>query len=151
MEDFFNLAPVDSTEEISDVELISEEEDDSPLGMPVVAELTTLEKIDLALPKVDDLSKHDQEMDDISTKAITAFNDLIVLGGNVPDVHAGKIFEVAGQMLKTALDARNAKTERKIKVVELQLKKAKLDQVAQNESGTGPRSSGEFDRNELIS
>jgi hypothetical protein len=65
-------------------------------------------------------------------------------------MHAGKIFEVAGNMLKTALEARNAKADKKIRVIELQLRKARLDQVGQLESGTGPRTAGEFDRNELM-
>jgi len=149
MEDFFNLPPMDSCEP-EEVICVRTAQDYIEEAQTLTAELTLLEKIDLALPAVSDLRVHDQEMDDISVKAITAFNDLISLGGNVPDMHAGKIFEVAGNMLKTALEARNAKADKKIRVIELQLRKARLDQVGQLESGTGPRTAGEFDRNELM-
>lgn len=153
MEDFFNLPPAESFEEIEEVESISYVRSREELleeATTISAELTMLEKIDMALPEVSDLRVHDQEMDDISTRAISTFNDLIGLGGNVPDMHAGKIFEVASMMLKTALEARNAKAEKKLRVIELQLKKAKLDQAVHLESGGGPRSGGEFDRNELM-
>jgi hypothetical protein len=73
------------------------------------------------------------------------------LGGNVPDLHAGKIYEVAGQMLKTALDAKNSKAERKLKMIDLQLKKLRVDQTDVNGGTTGSQNSGgEFDRNELL-
>ena len=153
MEDFFNLPPADSFEDlVEEEEAVSYVRSRSELmeeAQTITAELTMLEKIDLALPAISDLTVHDREMDDISAKAITTFNDLVLLGGNVPDIHAGKIFEVAGQMLKTALEARNAKADKKIRVIEMQLKKARLDQVNQGESG-GPRVAGEFDRNELM-
>ena len=56
-----------------------------------------------------------------------AYEDLMDLGMNVESRYSGRIFEVAGQMLKTNLDAKNAKLEKKLKMVELQLKKEKLD------------------------
>ena len=92
-------------------------------------------------------------MDDIARKAVNTFNDLIALGGNVPDMHAGKIYEVAGQMLKTALDAKNSKADKKLKMIELQLKKIRAEQI-DFDLGQGPAQGGmqggEFDRNELL-
>jgi hypothetical protein len=91
-------------------------------------------------------------MDAIATKAVKTFEDLIVLGGNVPDLHAGKIYEVAGQMLKTALEAKNAKAEKKLRMIELQLKKVRAEQIDLDQ-GNGDRKNatgGEFDRNELL-
>lgn len=114
--------------------------------------LTTAEKIDFALPTVVGLEAHDNDMDDIARKAVNTFNDLISLGGNVPDMHAGKIYEVAGQMLKTALDAKNAKADKKLKMIELQLKKVRAEQI-DIDQGNGDRKNavgGEFDRNELL-
>ena len=114
--------------------------------------LTTAEKIDFSLPVVVGLDSHDTDMDDIARKAVSTFNDLISLGGNVPDMHAGKIYEVAGQMLKTALDAKNAKADKKLKMIELQLKKVRAEQI-DIDQGNGDRKlagGGEFDRNELL-
>lgn len=114
--------------------------------------LSTAEKVDFALPTVVGLEVHDNDMDDIARKAVSTFNDLIALGGNVPDMHAGKIYEVAGQMLKTALDAKNAKADKKLKMIELQLKKIRSEQI-DIEQGNGTRqmaTGGDFDRNELL-
>lgn len=114
--------------------------------------LTTAEKVDFALPAVVGLDSHDNEMDFIAKRAVQTFEDLIALGGNVPDMHAGKIYEVAGQMLKTALDARNSKADKKLKMIELQLKKVRAEQI-DFDQGAGPQkgsAGGEFDRNELL-
>lgn len=150
MEEFFNLPPSEEPE-VEDLpaktqgELVAEAKE-------IGSSLTTAEKIDIALPLVRDLETHDSEMDDIAKKAVKTFEDLVVLGGNVPDMHAGKIYEVAGQMLKTALDAKNAKAERKLKMIELQLKKNRAEQI-DFENGNGKNinpGGGEFDRNELL-
>jgi len=49
------------------------------------------------------------------------------LGMNVESRYSGRVFEVAGNMLKTNLDAKVAKLDKKLKMVELQLKKEKQD------------------------
>lgn len=149
LEEFFGLPP--STPDKAEEDVIEELQ-------PVVefvdqAEpLSTASKVDSALPVVVGLDSHDSEMDDIAKKAIDAYQDLIALGGNVPDVHAGKIFEVAGQMLKTALEAKNAKAEKKLRMIELQLKKIRSEQIDFENGAGGPKGTGggEFDRNELI-
>lgn len=117
----------------------------------VYSSLTTSERVNFALPAVSGLDTHDNEMDAIAKKAIDTFDDLIALGGNVPDLHAGKIYEVAGQMLKTALDARNAKADKKLRMIDLQLKKIRAEQL-DIDQGNGDRrlGGGEFDRNELL-
>jgi hypothetical protein len=56
------------------------------------------------------------------------------LGFNVDDRNAGKIFEVAAALLKTAVDAKVAKLDKKLKMIDLQLKKAKMD----NDKGKEP-------------
>jgi len=46
---------------------------------------------------------------------------------NVESRYSGRVFEVAGGMLKTALDAKVAKLDKKLKMIDLQLKKEKQD------------------------
>jgi hypothetical protein len=61
------------------------------------------------------------------------------LGMNVEPRYSSRVFEVASTMLKNAIDAKSAKIDKKLKMIELQLKKAKLDQDAQGKDpeGTG--------------
>jgi hypothetical protein len=67
------------------------------------------------------------------------------------NLHAGKIYEVAGQMLKTALDAKNSKADKKLKMIELQLKKVRSEQIDIDQgNGVIHANGGEFDRNELL-
>lgn len=89
-----------------------------------------IDKIDQALPIVADLNHSDQELDDLADLAREKFQDLMDLGFNVDSRFAGEIFSVASNMLGHAITARTAKLNKKLRVVELQLKKARLDQQA---------------------
>jgi hypothetical protein len=74
------------------------------------------------------------------------------LGMNVEARYSGRIFEVAGGMLKNAIDAKAAKIDKKLKMIELQLKKQKLDQDTNENDGVNLSGDGYViaDRNSLI-
>ena len=93
-----------------------------------VREIAEFDKIASALPAVKGLGEMaDKELNEVADKAMTAYEDLMDLGMNVESRYSGRVFEVAGGMLKTSLDAKLAKVDKKIKMIELQLKKEKLD------------------------
>ena len=80
------------------------------------------------LPQIVELNDlNDNELDNLASKAEKAYDDLMDLGMNVEARYSGRIFEVAGGMLKNAIDAKAAKIDKKLKMIELQLKKQKLD------------------------
>jgi hypothetical protein len=152
LEDFFNLPPTQEAEDDEDLFPVKTKDELMVEAMQISSALTTAEKVDFALPTVIGLEVHDNEMDSTAKKAVDTFNDLISLGANVPDMHAGKIYEVAGQMLKTALDAKNSKADKKLKMIELQLKKVRAEQIDFDLGNGGQKrtNGGEFDRNELL-
>ena len=91
-------------------------------------DIAEFDKIAAALPAVKGLGEMaDTELNDIAQKAMDAYDDLMDLGMNVESRYSGRVFEVAGGMLKTSLDAKVAKMDKKLKMIELQLKKEKLD------------------------
>ncbi|MDC1020798.1 hypothetical protein OAR23_02100 [bacterium] len=91
-------------------------------------DIAELDKITAALPAVKGLGElADKELNEIALKATTAYDDLMDLGMNVESRYSGRVFEVAGGMLKTALDAKVAKLDKKLKMIDLQLKKEKQD------------------------
>ena len=91
-------------------------------------DIAEFDKIAAALPAVKGLGEMaDKELNDIAEKALDAYDDLMDLGMNVESRYSGRVFEVAGGMLKTSLDAKVAKMDKKLKMIELQLKKEKLD------------------------
>ena len=91
-------------------------------------DIAEFDKIAAALPKVEGLGEMgDSELDDVGTRAINAYEDLMDLGMNVESRYSGRVFEVAGSMLKTSLDAKVAKMDKNLKMVDLQLKKQKQD------------------------
>ncbi len=98
--------------------------------------LTTAEKIDKALPLVKDLEGHDNDMDGYATEAMKSYKELMDLGMNSESRHAGKMFEVAQTMMKNAIEAKNAKADKKLRMIELQLKKQRVDQWEQKAGGS---------------
>lgn len=98
--------------------------------------LTTAEKIDKALPLVKDLESHDSDMDGYATEAMKSYRELMDLGMNSESRHAGKMFEVAQTMMKNAIEAKNAKADKKLRMIELQLKKQRVDQWEQKSGGS---------------
>jgi hypothetical protein len=99
-------------------------------------DIAEFDKIAAALPMVKGLGElADAELNEVSDKAMQAYEDLMDLGMNVEGRYSGRVFEVAGNMLKTSLDARVAKLDKKLKMVELQLKKEKLDKEDSSPTG----------------
>lgn len=109
-----------------------------------------IDKIDAALPGVRDLSVSDREMDDLATKATESFDNLMDLGMQVDSRYASEIFSVAGQMLGHAITAKTAKMTKKLKMIDLQLRKAKLDQDTGNTDNMPTAQGVVLDRNELL-
>ena len=105
------------------------------------------------LPAIQELNDlNDQELDTLAQKAEEAFDDLMDLGMNVEVRYSGRIFEVAGTMLKNAIDAKSAKVDKKLKAIDLQLKKYKIDKDSQDDSNGIMNGEGYIitDRNELL-
>ena len=121
LEDLFNI---ESTEPLMD-----------PKSVPVEAveidlqdKLEQFDKISAALPRVKGLGDiSDSELDALAVKAEKAYDDLMDLGMNVEARYGSRMFEVAGQMMNAAINAKSAKIDKKLKMVELQLKKLAID------------------------
>lgn len=96
-------------------------------------DIAEFDKISSALPAVKGLGEMaDKELNEVAQKAMDAYDDLMDLGMNVESRYASRVFEVAGGMLKTSLDAKVAKLDKKLKMIDLQLKKEKLDKEGSN-------------------
>lgn len=115
-------------------DLVDQDKKKSKVQTAIVEQEETLrdiaefDKISAALPAVKGLGEMaDTELNEIADKALNAYEDLMDLGMNVESRYSGRVFEVAGGMLKTSLDAKVAKMDKKLKMIELQLKKEKLD------------------------
>ena len=150
LEELFDLPindTADSEEPVADI----------PASKQELAEIDeTIDKIDAALPGVKGLESSDDEMDELAKKASETFDDLMDLGMNVDSRYASEIFAVAGTMLGHALTAKTAKLNKKLKVIQLQLQKAKLDadkekQNAQNGTDEVETAEGHvLSRNDLL-
>ena len=110
------------------------------------------DKVAAALPQVKGLGElSDLELDKLAIEAEDSYKNLMDLGMNVDSRYSGRIFEVAGNFLRNAIDAKAGKIDKKLKMIELQLKKQKLDQG--NKDGGPIEDSDGFvisDRNELM-
>jgi hypothetical protein len=90
--------------------------------------LEEFDKIAAALPRVKGLGDiSDSELDALAKKAEDAYDDLMSLGMQVEARYSTRMFEVAGNMLNAAITAKTNKIEKKLKMVDLQLKKLAID------------------------
>jgi hypothetical protein len=130
LEEEFNLPPLEEInydpeiidqEEMSDIDEIKHEITISQSNMALS------EKVDAALPLVDGMDTLEREMDEYAAKAMATFEELVDLGKNVEDRHVAPIYDSASKMLTAGLQAKQAKLDKKLKMVELQMRKQKLD------------------------
>ena len=114
----------------------------------------TLQKIENALPQVRGLEASDNEMDELADLAKNSYKDLMDLGMQVDSRFSAEIFNSASGMLGHAITAKTAKINKKLKMLDLQLKKAQLDQKIASkteEIENTPLGEGSLvDRNELL-
>lgn len=108
---------------------LAQEEKKSEKPQEFLRSMEEFDKISSALPQVKGLGDaSDSEFDALAQRATDAYDDLMDLGMNVDSRYSGRIFEVAGTMLKNAIDAKSAKIDKKLKMIELQIKKQQVDQ-----------------------
>jgi hypothetical protein len=98
--------------------------------------LEEFDKIASALPRVTGLGDMaDTELDALAIKAEQAYDDLMDLGMNVDPRYGTKMFEVAAQMMNAAIQAKSNKIDKKLKMVDLQLKKLAIDKKSGKNDG----------------
>jgi hypothetical protein len=100
------------------------------------------------------LERIENELDELAQMAVDSFKDLSDLGMQVDSRFSSEIFSVASNMLGHAITAKTAKLNKKLKMIDLQLKKAQLDQKLAGkaeEIDNTPYGEGKaLDRNELL-
>lgn len=148
LEELFQLPESsDDEEEITAIQLPEDDEISEDA-------LQTLDKIDMALPRVKGLEAADKEYDDLAEMAISSYKELMELGMNVEARHGPEIFNSASTMLGHAITARTNKVNKKLKQLDLMIKKAQLDVKIANkttEVENVPIGEGKsLDRNELL-
>jgi hypothetical protein len=124
--------PVDASAETSEAfQTIQENQD-------IISQVNdAIDKIDLALPTVRDLEASDEEMDELADLAKAKFEDLMDLGMNMDPRFGGVVFQTAGTLLGHAITAKTAKMDKKLRMVSLQLQKARLDhQMSKDDPGS---------------
>lgn len=122
--------------------------------------LDNIDKIEAALPQVKGLEASDKDMDELADLAKEAFNNLLDLGMQVDSRFSAEIFNSASGFLGHAITAKTAKINKKLKMLDLQLKKADLDRKLANDASKAavdqppestPLGTGQIiDRSELI-
>lgn len=123
LEELFNLPtqesniPVEQPSEVTEPEVVDLE-----------AKLEEFDKIAAALPRVKGLGDvSDAELDALAAKAEQAYDDLMDLGMNVEARYGARMFEVAANMMNAAIQAKSNKIDKKLKMIELQIKKYAID------------------------
>ena len=149
LEELFNLDDTEIAEPAAE-----------PVKVPVHQEVRSIDdqyravqEITRGLPQIKEPDElDDRELDHLATKAEQAYDDLMDLGMNVEVRYSGRIFEVASSMMGNAIAAKTAKIDKKLKAVDLQLKKLKIDKDSNDDPNDVINGQGYVitDRNELL-
>jgi hypothetical protein len=112
-------------------------------------EITEMAK---GLPRIRELENlGERELEKLAKKAEAAYDDLMDLGMNVEVRYASRIFEVASSMLGHSISANTAKIDKKLKAVDMQLKKLKMENRAPEDDMIDGTAYVTLDRNALMS
>jgi hypothetical protein len=144
-------------------ELLNLPTDDEPLVEPTSVDtvptinleerLEEFDKIASALPRVKGLGDMaDGELDALANKAEQAYDDLMDLGMQVDPRYGSRMFEIAAQMMNAAITAKTNKIDKKLKMVDLQLKKLAIDKKHGEGGGDTVEGQGYIltDRNSIL-
>jgi hypothetical protein len=148
LEELFNL-----DEKTSALEKVREPEVDHQTVNSLDDSYKAVENITRDLPQIRELDNLDEkELDSLADKAEKAYDDLMDLGMNVEVRYSGRIFEVAGTMLGHAITAKSNKIEKKLKAIDIQMKKYKIDKDNNEDPNDMINGQGYVisDRNELL-
>lgn len=146
LEELLNIAPKNETVEVPEtmpqVPIINLEE-----------KLEEFDKIAAALPRVKGLGDvSDAELDGLARKAEDAYDQIMDLAMQVEPRYSARMFEVATNILNSAITAKTNKIEKKLKMVDLQLKKLAIEK--KHGAGNGSEVEGEgyilTDRNSIL-
>jgi hypothetical protein len=150
LEELFNLPSNETT--VEEAQATIEENRDIITQVDLA-----IDKIDAALPLVSDLDTSDTDLDELAKLAKDKAEDLLDLGMNVDPRFGGVIFQTAGTLLGHAITAKTAKMDKKLRMISLQLQKARLDHQIKKDQKTGDADlepiEGQgiiLDRNELL-
>lgn len=69
--------------------------------------------------------EHDSEMDKYASEAFQSYKDMFSFAMASPPREAAPIFQASESMLKLAMESKNSKIEKKLKMMEIQLKQRK--------------------------
>jgi hypothetical protein len=145
--DLPDLSSIDHVESNEALKTIAE-------NKSIIAQVdAAIDKIDIALPTVKDLEASDVEMDELAELATNGYKDLLELGLNMDPRFGGVVFQTAGTLLGHAISAKTAKIDKKLRMVQLQLQKARLDHQISKEHPEDRPIDGQgivLDRNALL-
>ena len=97
----------------------------------IKSQVNALNEMSSELPSIKELELLDEtDIDNLAIKAERAYEDLMDLGMNVEIRYASRIFEVASSMLGHAVNTRASKLERRLKAINIQMQKYKVEYVA---------------------
>ena len=125
------------TKKLEELLNLPSQEEEQPIISPIKESLPIInleekleefDKISAALPRVKGLGDiSDAELDALASKAEQAYDDLMDLGMNVEPRYGARMFEVAAQMMNAAITAKTNKIDKKLKMIDLQIKKYSVD------------------------
>ena len=96
-----------------------------------------LDTIDTKMKEILDLTASDKEMDELAAKAMQSFDDFVDLAMNVEIKAAAPILEAATKLMGHAIAAKAGKIDKKIRLLDLEIKQRRLAHQIEMDSKSG--------------
>lgn len=127
---------IEDSDESTDLAMLPDEEMSAEEIQTALAEAKNLKT---QLRQIPDILEKETEIDEIANDAAKYFEDIMDKAFNTEDRFAPELFNAANSMLKTALDGKNSIVNAKLKLLDLELKKRKLENDFANSGGPQSR------------
>ena len=151
LEDLLNLP---ESQEIIETTKTKKKSSSTSSSKITMHEIEDIDKITAALPQVKGLGElGDTELDEVSEKSMAAYDDLMDLGMNVEPRFSAPIFDAASRLLGHAITAKTSKIDKKLKALDLDIKRRRLEMQEKQAKLADEEESGvaqELDRNALL-
>ena len=97
--------------------------------------LTKAQQIEHDLADHAGFRAHDTEMNEVADEAMSSYREFKDLALNCTPAHCGKIAETAANMLRIGMEAKNSKSDKKLRMWRLQLDQARLLRDLERDQG----------------
>lgn len=125
VEDALGIPSIDELQKAMEI-LNNDDNEEKATADEIKEAMSSVKEMKKSLQLIPDILEKENEIDQIAENAARYFEDVMDRGFNSEGKFAGHIFDAANNLLKTALEAKATIINAKLRLLDLELKKQKM-------------------------